>query len=172
MDPVQVRMAHVDGSWRDVEAVITNLRDEPSVAGYVANLRDISDRKEAEARLVHQALHDPLTGLPNRTVILDSTERLLARSKENLEPQPPCSSTSTISKTSTTLLATRQVTTSYRRSVNVSWPLFAGATELEDSGAMSSLSWPKVRPWAWAQSFWPNGYSTSCASRSASRASR
>ena len=86
MDPVQVRMAHVDGSWRDVEAVITNLRDEPSVAGYVANLRDISERKEAEARLVHQALHDPLTGLPNRTVILDSTERLLARSRRTFEP--------------------------------------------------------------------------------------
>ena len=85
-DPVQVRMAHVDGSWRDVEAVITNLRDEPSVGGYVANLRDISERKEAEALLVHQALHDPLTGLPNRTVILDRAEQMLARSRRTLEP--------------------------------------------------------------------------------------
>lgn len=84
-DPVAVRIAHADGSWRDVEAVITNLSDEPSVAGYVANLRDISERKQAEALLVHQALHDPLTGLPNRTVILDRAEQMLARSRRSVQ---------------------------------------------------------------------------------------
>jgi diguanylate cyclase (GGDEF)-like protein/PAS domain S-box-containing protein len=85
-DPIQLRMAHADGTWRDAEAVVTNLRDEPSVAGYVANLRDISERKEAEALLVYQALHDPLTGLPNRTVIHDRAEQMLARSRRTLEP--------------------------------------------------------------------------------------
>ncbi|HXW34663.1 MAG TPA: sensor domain-containing diguanylate cyclase [Acidimicrobiales bacterium] len=82
-DPVSVRMAHADGSWRDLEAVITNLCEEPTVGGYVANLRDISERKQAEALLVHRALHDPLTNLPNRTMILDRAEQMLARSRRH-----------------------------------------------------------------------------------------
>jgi len=85
-EPINVRLAHADGSWRHVEVVITNLCQEPSVAGYVANIRDISERKQAEALLVHQALHDPLTGLPNRTVILDRAEQLLARARRYGQP--------------------------------------------------------------------------------------
>jgi diguanylate cyclase (GGDEF)-like protein len=46
-----------------------------------ANLRDITDRKVAEAKLEHQALHDPLTGLPNRTLIIDRAEQMLARAR-------------------------------------------------------------------------------------------
>jgi len=45
-----------------------------AVAGeqYVmAVVRDITARKELEARLAHQALHDPLTGLANRTLFFD-----------------------------------------------------------------------------------------------------
>jgi diguanylate cyclase (GGDEF)-like protein/PAS domain S-box-containing protein len=82
-DPLQMRMAHADGSWRDVEAVVANQTDRPSVGGYVANLRDITDRKVAEAKLEHQALHDPLTGLPNRTLIIDRAEQMLARARRN-----------------------------------------------------------------------------------------
>lgn len=41
--------------------------------------RDVSERRRAEERLVHQAFHDPLTGLPNRALFLDRLERALAR---------------------------------------------------------------------------------------------
>jgi PAS domain S-box/diguanylate cyclase (GGDEF) domain len=78
-DPVEFRMSHIDGSWRDAEAVLSDLRGTPSVAGYVANLRDTTERKEAEALLAYQAVHDPLTGLANRTLILDRAEQMLAR---------------------------------------------------------------------------------------------
>ncbi len=85
-DPVQFRMQHPDGTWRYVEAVVSDLRDQPSVAGYVANVRDITERKEVEDLLAHQALHDPLTGLPNRTLILDRTDQMLVRARRELRP--------------------------------------------------------------------------------------
>ena len=85
-EPVQFRMAHADGSWRCVEAVVSDLRDQPAVGGFVANLRDTTERKEAEDLLAHQALHDPLTGLPNRTLILDRAEQMLARARRELRP--------------------------------------------------------------------------------------
>jgi diguanylate cyclase (GGDEF)-like protein/PAS domain S-box-containing protein len=79
-DPIQFRMRHTGGGWRHVEAVVADMRVRPSIEGYVANVRDITERKEAEELLAHQALHDPLTGLPNRTLILDRAEQMLARS--------------------------------------------------------------------------------------------
>jgi diguanylate cyclase (GGDEF)-like protein/PAS domain S-box-containing protein len=83
---VQFRMERKDGGWRDVEAVVTDQRDRPSVAGYVANVRDITERKEFEALLAHQALHDPLTGLANRQLILDRAEQMLVRSRRACDP--------------------------------------------------------------------------------------
>src|SRR4029450_5005001 len=38
-------------------------------AGFVGTIEDITDRLAFEAKLEHQANHDPLTGLPNRTLL-------------------------------------------------------------------------------------------------------
>ena len=43
--------------------------------------RDITERRALEERLAHQALHDPLTNLPNRTLFGDRLRQALARTK-------------------------------------------------------------------------------------------
>ena len=50
-DRVELRMRHADGSWRVMEAVATNLLDDPAVEGIVISARDLTDRRRAEAEL-------------------------------------------------------------------------------------------------------------------------
>ena len=74
------RVRHRDGTWLHTETVAANLLEDPNVRGLVLNTRDVSDRKELEAQLVHQAFHDGLTGLANRTLFAERVEHTLARS--------------------------------------------------------------------------------------------
>ncbi len=83
---LEFRMVRRDGTTRDIEAVISNQHDRPSVAGYVANVRDITERKKFEELLSHRALHDPLTGLANRQLILDRADQMLVRARRTGEP--------------------------------------------------------------------------------------
>jgi diguanylate cyclase (GGDEF)-like protein/PAS domain S-box-containing protein len=76
---LELRLRHADGRWRWMEAHAVNLLDDQAVLGVVVHLHDISERRIAESELEHQALHDPLTGLPNRALVLDRLGRALAR---------------------------------------------------------------------------------------------
>jgi diguanylate cyclase (GGDEF)-like protein/PAS domain S-box-containing protein len=67
----QTRAKHVDGSWRTLEIVCTNLADDPSVKGIICNASDVTEARELQDRLRYQALHDPLTQLANRTLFDD-----------------------------------------------------------------------------------------------------
>ncbi|HEU0305449.1 MAG TPA: EAL domain-containing protein, partial [Lysobacter sp.] len=50
------------------------------LARVVGELREqISERERAEQQLMHETMHDSLTGLPNRTFLYDALERALAR---------------------------------------------------------------------------------------------
>ena len=49
-EPIQYRARHRDGTWHDLEAIITDLQAEPAVAGTVTNARDITERRAAERR--------------------------------------------------------------------------------------------------------------------------
>jgi diguanylate cyclase (GGDEF)-like protein/PAS domain S-box-containing protein len=71
------RQLHADLGWRYFEATLTNHLDNPAVRGFVSNSRDVTDRIETAERLAHQATHDPLTGLPNRALFLDTLKQSL-----------------------------------------------------------------------------------------------
>jgi len=70
----------VEGGMRTYLVSKSVYRDRRGFAiGVLDIARDITDRKGAEERLAHDALHDPLTGLANRTRFLEELGVALAR---------------------------------------------------------------------------------------------
>lgn len=80
----EYRMLHRDGSYRWMLcrglAVYANNGKVARIAG---SLTDITSRKRTEKQLLHDALHDALTDLPNRALFMDRLERSLERHKRN-----------------------------------------------------------------------------------------
>ena len=60
---------------------ITSVKDNKGViTHYVGSFIDITDRKIAEEKIQHLAFYDPLTGLPNRRLLLDRLQQAMASS--------------------------------------------------------------------------------------------
>lgn len=76
---IECRLRHADGSYRFTETAVTDLLDEPTVAALVLNTRDVTDRRRLEDELREWALHDPLTGLANRSLFLERAQHALQR---------------------------------------------------------------------------------------------
>ena len=66
------RYLHAEGHPVWVSLNVSPVYDRDGAMSYLlSQVEDISDRKESEERLTRQALHDSLTGLPNRTLFAD-----------------------------------------------------------------------------------------------------
>jgi diguanylate cyclase (GGDEF)-like protein/PAS domain S-box-containing protein len=82
---IEFRMRHVDNSyrWLELEAAGAPTSDRRNLR-CVGLLRDVTDGKRAQERLLHNAVHDGLTGLPNRELFLDRLS--IAAKRATLEP--------------------------------------------------------------------------------------
>jgi diguanylate cyclase (GGDEF)-like protein/PAS domain S-box-containing protein len=65
------RLRRSAGRWSQFETIVANLLESPGVGALVLTARDVTQRKGLEDQLRVLAFHDPLTGLPNRTLFRD-----------------------------------------------------------------------------------------------------
>ena len=78
------RLRHKDGSYRWVLCRgMAVWNDSGNAVRMAGSISDITDRKIVEERLLHDALHDTLTGLSNRVLFDDRLEQAILRSNRN-----------------------------------------------------------------------------------------
>ncbi|GAB4245676.1 MAG: EAL domain-containing protein [Thermoleophilia bacterium] len=75
----EFRLKGSKGEWIYVEGMITNHLGENTIGGLLLNVRNVTERKSLERKLAYQALHDPLTGLANRSLLLKEAEDTLRK---------------------------------------------------------------------------------------------
>jgi diguanylate cyclase (GGDEF)-like protein/PAS domain S-box-containing protein len=74
---------HKSGELIDVSILVAPINISGVEVGNFVSYRDIRDKKQSDARLQHDALHDPLTGLANRTLFLDRLQLTMARQQRH-----------------------------------------------------------------------------------------
>jgi diguanylate cyclase (GGDEF)-like protein/PAS domain S-box-containing protein len=74
------RMRHADGGWRwMLTRGLATRADDGRAVRMAGSMSDVTDRRLVQLRLQHDALHDSLTGLPNRTLFMDRVQQTLQR---------------------------------------------------------------------------------------------
>jgi diguanylate cyclase (GGDEF)-like protein/PAS domain S-box-containing protein len=81
---VVVRNYRKNGALFWQELSISPVRDDHGrITHFVGIQDDVTDRKLAEERLAHQAVHDPLTDLPNRVLFMDRLRDVYSRAQRD-----------------------------------------------------------------------------------------
>ncbi len=74
---------HKDGHDIPVEIFLQSMRLAGQAPRFVAMVRDLSERQQAEQRMAHMASHDALTHLPNRNLLQDRIGQVLAQARRS-----------------------------------------------------------------------------------------
>src|SRR3954454_16237346 len=74
----ELEYEHPDGQLHILHVTATPLQ-EPQMTGGLATVMDVTEMRRVEEELRRRAVHDDLTGLPNRTLLTDRLEQALAR---------------------------------------------------------------------------------------------
>jgi diguanylate cyclase (GGDEF)-like protein/PAS domain S-box-containing protein len=75
-------LVRLDGELIQIESTTMPITFEGRPA-IQAVLRDVTERRRAEEALAHQAMHDDLTGLPNRVLLLDRLQQAIAAARRD-----------------------------------------------------------------------------------------
>ena len=75
----ELRVVGDRGQTEWIELTATDRGTDPAVGGIVVNFTEISERKRAAQALADQAVHDPVTGLPNRRLLTERLEAAMER---------------------------------------------------------------------------------------------
>jgi len=79
---IEVSALDKDGRNFPMEMRLTEMRlGEERL--FIGVMRDITERKEADARIVYMATHDTLTGLPNRHLLYDRVEQAISHAERH-----------------------------------------------------------------------------------------
>jgi diguanylate cyclase (GGDEF)-like protein/PAS domain S-box-containing protein len=79
---MELRYKHKNGHIVWALLSVTMIRDSLiNSVNLIFQIQDITDRKRAEERLLHEAFHDMLTGLPNRALFMDHLKLSVERGK-------------------------------------------------------------------------------------------
>jgi diguanylate cyclase (GGDEF)-like protein len=74
---------HKSGELIDVSILVAPISMSGVEVGNFVSYRDIREKKQSDARLQHDAMHDPLTGLANRALFLDRLQLTMARQQRH-----------------------------------------------------------------------------------------
>jgi diguanylate cyclase (GGDEF)-like protein/PAS domain S-box-containing protein len=81
---LEYRIVRTGGEIRWVRDRANLMRDENGRASHIDGITsDITAQKEAEEKLIHDALYDTLTGLPNRNLFMERIKMEIDRSKRH-----------------------------------------------------------------------------------------
>ncbi|HET7273979.1 MAG TPA: EAL domain-containing protein [Longimicrobiaceae bacterium] len=83
---VQLHSPHADAGWLRVSSVPLTL-GEQGVVGSITTFADITRAKQTERSIRESALLDPLTGLPNRTLLVERITNAIARARRHAQQQ-------------------------------------------------------------------------------------
>jgi diguanylate cyclase (GGDEF)-like protein/PAS domain S-box-containing protein len=80
---LELHVRHTDGSHRTLESRVRNPGAGAAVPGLVWSARDVTERRALEQELNHRVMHDGLTRVPNRALLLERLDRALGRAERH-----------------------------------------------------------------------------------------